>query len=241
MNDHFAVYYVNNAFHSIDDAMDMRIMEVLSEGDMTITEVASALSKSPSTVTTHLRDLKREGLLTSRTSETDSRATVYSAGDSEMVAVSDPDRVADDVFDGIVEMVVSDDMPLMEGIFKMFICGMESISMDVIPSVDILAHRMGSIIASRTSGDDIYTLLTAIKDFISDSGIGEMTFALSDCVTVHIMNPRMRNDLDSHLTREFCASLIGAALERGLGKEIRGETTDGEKDLLTLRFFFREQ
>ena len=55
------------------------------------------------------------------------------------------------------------------------------------------------------------------------------------------MNPRMRNDLDSHLTREFCASLIGAALERGSGKEIRGETTDGEKDLLTLRFFFREQ
>lgn len=240
MNDHFAIYFVNNAFHSVDDPIDIRIMEVLSCGDRTITEVADALSKSPSTVTTHLRDLKNEGLLRCRVSEKDSRATVYSLSGCELVAESGPDYVAEGLLDTTVEAVVSKDMSLMEGIFKMFIYGMENRSIDVVPSMDILARRMGMIIAARSPKGDFYTLLMDIRDFVSSTGIGDMSFAVSDCVTVNIINPRIRNESDCYLTSEFCSNLIRTALEKGSGKRMVDGPSDREGDYLTLRFSFRE-
>lgn len=240
MNDHFAIYFVNNAFHSVDDPIDMRIMEVLSQGDRTITEVADALSKSPSTVTTHLRDLKDEGLLRSRVSEKDSRATVYSLSGCELVAESDPEIVTEGLLDTTVEAVVSKDMSLMEGIFKMFIYGMDSRSVDVVPSMDILARNVGKIIASRLPKGDFYTLLMDIRDFISNTGIGDMSFAVSDCVTVHIHDPRIRNESDCYLTREFCTNLIRTALEHISGKRMTDGPSDREGDYLTMRFRFRE-
>lgn len=240
MNDHFAIYFVNNAFHSVDDPIDIRIMRVLSQGERTITEVADAMSMSPSTVTTHLRDLKDEGLLRSRISERDSRATIYSMNGCDLVAESDPEIVTEGLLDTTVEAVVSKDMSLMEGIFKMFIYGMDSTSIDVVPSMNILARKIGAIIASRSQKGDFYTLLMDIRDFISGTGIGDMSFAISDCVTVNILNPRMRNESDCYLTREFCTNLIRTALEHDSGKSMTDGPTDREGDYLTMRFRFRE-
>ena len=240
MNDHFAIYYTNNVFYSVNDAIDIRIMEVLSHKNMAIIEISNALSKSPSTITTHLKVLREKGLLKSKTCEKDSRAKIYSLSNCEMVAESDPEFIGADTLRNTVNAVVTKDMPLIEGIFKMFIYGMDSNSIDVVPSVNILARRIGSIIASRSPEDDFYMLLMNIKEFISRVGIGEMSFALSDCVTVNILNPRIKDDGDSYLTKEFCINLIRSALEYVSGKQMNGEDSERNGDYLTLRFFFTE-
>ena len=238
MNGHFAMYYVNNSFYSIDDETDIRIMEILANGDLPIKDIANILDKAPSTVALRLKTLKKDGLLRSRTSDTDSRSTVYGLTDCDLIATKRPPVDDRDALEKTLDPLMREEIPLIRGIIKMFYQQLENLWLDAVPSVNPVANELGKMIAERVGTEDFFTVLTEVKDFFSKMKIGEMTFNVSDSVNVTVKDIDAQDEMDKYLFSEFISSLVKSAMEHNSSTMMNRDCSSWTDDDLTMRFTF---
>ena len=238
MNGHFAMYYVNSSFYSIDDEMDIKIMEILANGDLPIKEIAATLNKAPSTVALRLRRLKDDGLLTSRVSEYDSRSTIYGLSDCELIATKRPPVDERNALEKTLEPLMRNEIPLIRGIIKMFYQHLENLWLDAIPSIDPVAKELGEMIAERIGEGDFFTVLTELKNFFSGMKIGDMTFSVSDSVNITVKDVDAADDMERYLFSELISSIAKSAMEHNSQKRMNKDSMSWTGNELSLKFSF---
>ena len=238
MNGHFALYYLNNSFYSIDDEIDIQIMEILANGDLSIKKIADRLGKAPSTVAIHLKDLKDNGLLISRTAENDSRSTIYSHSGCELIATKRPPVDERDALEDTLDPVMKGELPLIRGIFKMFFQQLENLWLDAVPSTDPVSMQIGKMIAERLQKGDLFTVLAELRNFFMGMNVGEMSFSVSDTVSITVKDVDAHGEMGKYLQGKIISTISRTAMECCSGKRMNMNDLSWTGNDLTVRYSF---
>ena len=238
MNGHFALYYLNNSFYSIDDEIDIQIMEILANGDLSIKKIADRLGKAPSTVAIHLKDLKDNGLLISRTAETDSRSTIYSHSDCELIATKRPPVDERDALEDTLDPVMNGEISLIRGIFKMFFQQLENLWLDAVPCTDPVSMQIGKMIAERLQKGDLFTVLAELRNFFLGMNVGEMSFSVSDTVSITMKDVDAHGEMGKYLQGKIISTISRTAMEYCSGKRMNMNDLSWTGNDLTVRYSF---
>ena len=238
MNGHFALYYLNNSFYSIDDEIDIQIMEILANGDLSIKKIADRLGKAPSTVAIHLKDLKDNGLLISRTAENDSRSTIYSHSGCELIATKRPPVDERDALEDTLDPVMKGELPLIRGIFKMFFQQLENLWLDAVPCTDPVSMQIGKMIAERLQKGDLFTVLTELRNFFLGMNVGEMSFSVSDTVSITVKDVDAHGEMGKYLQGKIISTISRTAMECCSGKRMNMNDLSWTGNDLTVRYSF---
>ena len=238
MNGHFALYYLNNSFYSIDDEIDIQIMEILANGDLSIKKIADRLGKAPSTVAIHLKDLKDNGLLISRTAENDSRSTIYSHSDCELIATKRPPVDERDALEDTLDPVMNGEISLIRGIFKMFFQQLENLWLDAVPSTDPVSMQIGKMIAERLQKGDLFTVLAELRNFFLGMNVGEMSFSVSDTVSITVKDVDAHGEMGKYLQGKIISTISRTAMEYCSGKRMNMNDLSWTGNDLTVRYSF---
>ena len=238
MNGHFALYYLNNSFYSIDDEIDIQIMEILANGDLSIKKIADKLGKAPSTVAIHLKDLKDNGLLISRTAENDSRSTIYSHADCELIATKRPPVDERDALEDTLDPVMKGELPLIRGIFKMFFQQLENLWLDAVPCTDPVSMQIGKMIAERLQKGDLFTVLAELRNFFLGMNVGEMSFSVSDTVSITVKDVDAHGEMGKYLQGKIISTISRTAMECCSGKRMNMNDLSWTGNDLTVRYSF---
>ena len=238
MNGHFALYYLNNSFYSIDDEIDIQIMEILANGDLSIKKIADRLGKAPSTVAIHLKDLKDNGLLISRTAENDSRSTIYSHSDCELIATKRPPVDERDALEDTLDPVMNGEISLIRGIFKMFFQQLENLWLDAVPCTDPVSMQIGKMIAERLQKGDLFTVLAELRNFFLGMNVGEMSFSVSDTVSITMKDVDAHGEMGKYLQGKIISTISRTAMEYCSGKRMNMNDLSWTGNDLTVRYSF---
>lgn len=238
MNGHFALYFMNNSFYSIDDEMDIQIMEILANGDLSIKKIADKLNKAPSTVAIHLRELKDNGLLISKVSDTDSRSTIYSHSDCELIAYKRPPVSERDALEDTLDPVMNGELSLIRGIFKMFFQQLENLWLDAVPCTDPVSMQIGKMIADRLQKGDLFTVLAELRTFFTRMNVGEMSFSVSDTVSITVKDVDAHGEMGRYLQGKIISTISKTAMEQCSGKRMNMNDLSWTGNDLTVRYSF---
>ena len=238
MNGHFALYFMNNSFYSVDDEMDIQIMEILANGELSIKKIADKLNKAPSTVAIHLRELKDNGLLISKVSETDSRSTIYSHSDCELIAYKRQPVDERDALEDTLEPVMNGELSLIRGIFKMFFQQLENLWLDAVPCTDPVSMQIGKTIAERLQKGDLFTVLAELRNFFEGMKVGEMSFSVSDTVSITVKDVDAHGEMGRYLQGKIISTISKTAMEQCSGKRMNMNDLSWTGNDLTVRYSF---
>lgn len=238
MNGHFALYFMNNSFYSVDDEMDIQIMEILANGELSIKKIADKLNKAPSTVAIHLRELKDNGLLISKVSDTDSRSTIYSQSDCELIAYKRQPVDERDALEDTLEPVMNGELPLIRGIVKMFFQQLENLWLDAVPCTDPVSMQIGKTIADRLQKGDLFTVLAELRNFFERMKAGEMSFSVSDTVSITVKDVDAHGEMGKYLQGRIISTISKAAMEQCSGKRMNMNDLSWTGNDLTVRYSF---
>ena len=238
MNGHFALYFMNNSFYSVDDEMDIQIMEILANGELSIKKIADKLNKAPSTVAIHLRELKDNGLLISKVSDTDSRSTIYSQSDCELIAYKRQPVDERDALEDTLEPVMSGELSLIRGIVKMFFQQLENLWLDAVPCTDPVSMQIGKTIADRLQKGDLFTVLAELRNFFERMKAGEMSFSVSDTVSITVKDVDAYGEMGKYLQGRIISTISKAAMEQCSGKRMNMNDLSWTGNDLTVRYSF---
>lgn len=238
MKGHFALYYVDNSFFSIDNEMNIGIMETLKSGDLPINKIAEKLGKTPSTTALHLKELNDDGLLFSTTSDKDNRSTIYGYTNCELIAVKKPPENEENDLENTLTHLVNNEIPLTKAIFKMFFQQLKNLWVDAIPSTNPISKTIGKLIVDKVGKDDLFSVLTELKDFFEEMDIGLMTFSVSDTIQIIVSGTSINDDMDSYFIEEFVTSVSKSAMECSSGRRMKNDRNSWSDNELTLIFSF---
>ena len=238
MNGHFALYFMNNSFYSVDDEMDIQIMEILANGELSIKKIADKLNKAPSTVAIHLRELKDNGLLISKVSDTDSRSTIYSQSDCELIAYKRQPVDERDALEDTLEPVMNGEISLIRGILKMFFQQLENLWLDAVPCTDPVSMQIGKTIADRLQKGDLFTVLAELRNFFERMKAGEMSFSVSDTVSITVKDVDAHGEMGKYLQGRIISTISKAAMEQCSGKRMNMNDLSWTGNDLTVRYSF---
>ena len=238
MNGHFALYFMNNSFYSVDDEMDIQIMEILANGELSIKKIADKLNKAPSTVAIHLRELKDNGLLISKVSDTDSRSTIYSHSDCELIAYKRQPVDERDALEDTLEPVMNGELSLIRGIFKMFFQQLENLWLDAVPCTDPVSMQIGKTIADRLQKGDLFTVLAELRNFFEGMKVGEMSFSVSDTVSITVKDVDAHGEMGRYLQGKIISTISKTAMEQCSGKRMNMNDLSWTGNDLTVRYSF---
>ncbi len=238
MNGHFALYFMNNSFYSVDDEMDIQIMEILANGELSIKKIADRLNKAPSTVAIHLRELKDNGLLISKVSDTDSRSTIYSHSDCELIAYKRQPVDERDALEDTLEPVMNGELSLIRGIFKMFFQQLENLWLDAVPCTDPVSMQIGKTIAERLQKGDLFTVLSELRNFFEGMKVGEMSFSVSDTVSITVKDVDAHGEMGRYLQGKIISTISKTAMEQCSGKRMNMNDLSWTGNDLTVSYSF---
>ncbi len=160
------------------------IMDSLKERDRSEDELLEILGKARSTISVHLSDLKKLGLVEERLDPDDSRKKRFSICAKLIGGAEDPySEQYHQLLDGLRN---SSGIPyqFLKGLFHLIRYGLISQGLDVQPALKEIGRDAGFSLSKLFSASDKIGLLKEISVFWASNGLGEVKIISDDRVMV---------------------------------------------------------
>ncbi len=198
-----------------------QIIRMLMTGEKTGGEIRDALDKAKSTISVHLSDLERLGIIKEKVHPTDSRKKIYFI-DSKLLGSSKVpfDEHYDAMLDNL-DKSSGDPYDFLKSLFHLIRYGLTSFGLDVHPALKEIGRDAGKKLGNRFEAGDLQELLQELSIFWKKNRLGritivdEKTILVDDCFDCCDMP-----DVGS----TFCS--LDEGLIEGVVEEVLGEKID---------------
>lgn len=217
----FELYMMGGGFVKVSSGIQRRILKALQDGDMTATDISVIVGRARSTLTVHLDNLVRDGLVGYRDNPEDGRSKIYYLISDPLIKSKRPDRSALTLSRDILR--VSKVMPELSSnlILRSMILMSDGVGLDMAPVMFTIGCNMAEHFTDEITSRSVGRLLDSIKEHFDSFQLGELAVYSKDPITI-----LFRDTIDlTYTTAEVMASFVSGflvtLLEQNLGKEYR--------------------
>lgn len=184
MKEETRIYTTSKGAIALKSPTKNKIIELLMEGNKTGSELQRELDLAKSTVSVHLSDLIKIGVISEQTDPEDKRKKIFSI-DSRLVGVSE--NPSDEQYRLIIKNLaeVEEDRYLfLKNIFHLIRYGLSSMGLDLHPALKSMGYDAGIALADNFRSEDLEGLLLEIRYFWKNNGLGKVSVGDKDTIIV---------------------------------------------------------
>lgn len=171
----------------IKSPMKYEILELLRHGEMNFEEIVENTSKSKASISMHLRDLRKEGIVNYKADHTDNRKKIFYLNADFLGSIDsnktktlkkDQTKLLIDEFieKGEVEYVI-----LLTHTFKSILL---EFGMDISPVLQKIGNHIGEYIFSQLKDDDLDIFTKNISGYWLKNNLGELSFNIGNNIEI---------------------------------------------------------
>ncbi len=161
------------------------LIQLLTKEDKTSSELQEELGKAKSTISVHLSDLKKLGVVEERMDPEDNRKKIFSLRSRLVGSSGSP---SDEQYRAILNNLKSasgDSYLFLKNMFHLIRYGLYSLGLDMHPALKDIGRDAGRMLAERFQSDEVDGLLEEIGEFWEENGLGEVKVKNKNTILVH--------------------------------------------------------
>jgi len=222
-NSSFQVYSTEKGLKQISNPLRQRILEELGKADLSLSEIAAITSRAQSTLSSHLEELVKEGLISSRDDPSDNRRKVFFLASRPIGSAVVPREDLKEAVGNTISGSIGIPSTFLKGVVRSIILGMESFGLQMDPVLKDIGRMIGTEISKRMKSDSIEGVIKEIQHFYDEHELGEV------CVfSVRPLKLIIRDEYNCYKIPEagktFCLlneGILGAILEARTGMSLK--------------------
>ena len=171
----------------IKSPMKFEILELLRHDEMNFEEIVENTSKSKASISMHLRDLRKEGIVNYKADPSDNRKKIFYLNSEFLGSIDanttkslkkDQTRLLIDEFleNGEIDYVI-----LLTHTFKSILM---EFGMDISPVIQKIGNHIGEYLYSQLKHDDLDTFIKNISQFWLKNNLGELSFNINQNIEI---------------------------------------------------------
>ncbi|MCD1294269.1 transcriptional regulator [Methanocella sp. CWC-04] len=183
------IYSTKKGIIAVDSPVKNRILQKLQERELSFEELIRVCGKAKSTMSVHLNDLLKMGLIYKRVDPVDRRKKYFGINSDLIVSSSPPVTLHYIKILNTVPSFKGDKYGFLRSLFHLIRCGMESYGIDTRPALKKIGHDVGSMLAPSFKSSKLPDLLNEVAAFWKEQGLGKVhaemgvfpTIIVEDC------------------------------------------------------------
>ncbi|MFO8110223.1 MAG: V4R domain-containing protein [Thermoplasmata archaeon] len=185
MDEETKFYSTNKGTVALKGSAKNDIIKLLMEGDKTSSDIQDELGRAKSTISVHLSDLKKLGVIDERTHPEDSRKKIFSL---KSTFVGSSDVPSKEQYNIILENLGDargDRYQFLKTMFHLIRYGLHSLGLDLDPALKEMGRDAGLSLAEYFSSNDLEELIREIGEFWESNGLGKVSVPDRETILVH--------------------------------------------------------
>ncbi|HIH43831.1 MAG TPA: ArsR family transcriptional regulator [Candidatus Methanoperedenaceae archaeon] len=171
---------------ALDSPVKIKIIEFLTFENKTFDELVEATRKAKSTVSVHLSDLEKLGLIVARADPQDRRKKLYLLNSLYVARSQRPvNKHYDDVLNSICRASPSQ-YDFLKCMFHTMRYGLEAYGFDPQPIMKKMGFDIGTRISTRFESDTLDSLVEEVSGFWSICKMGDLSLVRRDPLTIKV-------------------------------------------------------
>jgi len=223
----FEVYSTASGLKQISNPIRKKILSELKKRELSLSEIAVLVGKAQSTLSSHLDELTREGLIASRGDPEDNRRKIFYLISKPIGNSIVPRDDLREVVGTTIAGSIGTPSAFLKGVIRSIIIGIQAVGFRMDPVLTEIGRMIGLEIAKRMKSDDVEGLIKEIKAFYEEHELGEV------CVySVTPLSLIIRDEYNCHKIPEAGKTLcminegiLSAIFESKIGTALRVRTS----------------
>lgn len=172
----------------VSDPLHIEILNDLSVGPMSTTEISESTGKAQSTLSVHLDTMVAQGLISSEYDRNDSRRKIYSISSRKIAGKAEPFEGGLDVMMKFIKKSADSTTDLYKSMMMTVLVGAESGGLDVSYGMELLASIYSDELAKNMSSNKVEDVIRELQDFYERNLLGEVCIYTFLPLTIIIRN-----------------------------------------------------
>ena len=176
-NDGFDIYAVNTDGNrrlvDVSDPLHRLILERLSDGPMSTTEISDMSKKAQSTLSVHLEQMVNQNLIASEYDSNDSRRKLFRLTSVRVASSKQVSEEGSDEAKSFLSTSVRGD-DFHRYLLKAVLMSAESNGMDICPMMNILGSQLAMKMVPKVGSDKVENIIRFLQEFYERNGLGEV-------------------------------------------------------------------
>jgi hypothetical protein len=169
---------------ALDSPAKIKILELLRDETKSFEEIVNSTGKAKSTISVHLDDLEKQGLIIEHRDDKDMRKKYYSLNAQYIASSQQPlDNHYQQVLQNLSERA-GDEYTFLKYMFHALRYGLEAYGMNQQPIMKQIGRDIGSMISKNFQSEELEGLLEEIKAYWARNHLGTMRIENRDPVVL---------------------------------------------------------
>ncbi|MGL6299118.1 MAG: V4R domain-containing protein [Methanobacteriaceae archaeon] len=180
----FATGSKGNGFSVIESPIKLRILSMLRESEMEFEDIVKNTGKSKSTISVHLKSLRKEGIISFKLKEEDQRKKIFYINSKYLGEIDSPEPY--ELEEQKVEFLVShlvdngDKFEFTRLLFHTLKTTLIQEGINIDPLVYEAGFKIGSALYDNIKGNNSEEFVKNLSTFWKDNGLGELVIECGD-------------------------------------------------------------
>lgn len=171
----------------IKSPMKYEILELLRHDEMNFEDIVKNTSKSKASVSMHLRDLRKEGIVNYKADPEDNRKKIFFLN-SEYLGSIDSDRIKlakkDQTKMLIDEFLQNDEIDYVILLTHTFKSLLFEFGMDISPVLQKVGNYIGEYLYEKLKDDDLEVFLDNISRYWRENNLGKLSYNITNNIEI---------------------------------------------------------
>lgn len=229
--DGFDIYAVNSederGLIDVSDSLHRTILERLSKGPMSTTEISEISGKAQSTLSVHLDQMVGQKLIRSEYDKNDSRRKMFYLTSTKIASSQPASNEGIEEAKENLAHCLNDESKFFKYMFRSVLMSAESNGMDICPMMELLGSQLAQKMVNKVSSRKIEDVIKDIQEFYERNDLGEVCIYTFLPLTIII-----------HETEETQYKFTAfASFSHGLFKSLLSQVTEREYTIVKSEIF----
>ena len=178
-NNDFEIYSTvdaegNRGLVQVSDPLHQMILQRLSKGEMSTTEISDLTGKAQSTLSVHLDQMVSQNLIRSEYDKNDSRRKIFTISSIKVASSKPISHDAVEEAKQALALAVKDNKTFYKTLFRSVLMSAEANGMDVSPMMEILGSQMADKMAQKLQSAKMEDVIQELQEFYERNDMGEV-------------------------------------------------------------------
>jgi len=178
-NNDFEIYSTvdaegNRGLVQVSDPLHQMILQRLSKGEMSTTEISDLTGKAQSTLSVHLDQMVSQNLIRSEYDKNDSRRKIFTISSIKVASSKPISSEGVEEAKQALALAVKDNKTFYKTLFRSVLMSAEANGMDVSPMMEILGSQMAEKMAQKLQSAKMEDIIKELQEFYERNDMGEV-------------------------------------------------------------------
>lgn len=164
----------DGALVQVSDPLHQKILGGLAAGSMSTTDISEMTGKAQSTLSVHLDQMVRQGLIASEYDPGDSRRKIFSLSSAMVACSKEASKEGAEEARAMLAAAVKDPDSFHRGLFRAFVLATEASGLNIGPAMEILGSQTAERLAQRMQSKKVEDIIRHLQEFYERNDLGEV-------------------------------------------------------------------